>query len=161
MGKFLDLVNEEVIGGNYVENNAIVESLVDDINIADLSKFPKIHFMTVKPMQRSGSQIRGERVMGVLRTGRLDATLLVPDKYDYKWVDKLKDGEILARVENSLTSVRSSTYDYASLVKLNLKTKTVTFATQRASDGEVDQEWAKPVRAKEIILHLPFKKTVD
>jgi|SaaInlStandDraft_1057018.scaffolds.fasta_scaffold61136_3 hypothetical protein len=155
------LVEQEVHGEQYVENIAIVESMEDDINIADLSKFPKVHFLSVDPNRRAGDNVRGERIMGVLRTGRLDATLLVPDKYDYKWVDKLKDGEILARVENSLTQVRNSSYDYASLVKLNLKTKTVTFATQRASDGEVEQEWEKPVRAKEIILHLPFNKTVD
>ena len=162
MGDLLNLVNEEVHGEDFSNNISMLESIEDDLNVGDTSQFPKVTFINAHPNTRSGDVVRGERVMGHIRFGNREATLLVPSRYDYKEVGSLKDGVVLALLENNLTQVVGSTYTNATLVKLNLKTKTITFPSQRVLDGEYDgYEWDKATRVKMIAIHLPFKKTVD
>lgn len=162
MGKLLKLVEEINHGKDFSETISLVESIENDINVGDVIKFPKINFLDVNINRRSGDVIKGDRVMGFIRFANREATLLVPSRYDYKEVGPLKDGVILALLENNLTKPLGSTYLNATIVKINLKTKTITLPSEAALSGEVDHyDWDRAIRAKDIVIHLPFKKTVD
>lgn len=148
------------------------EAMADDIRTMALTainakpdvvsdKYPKTEFKVVPVNKRAGDNIKGEKVLGWVRTGKMQTALLVPSKFDYKeWGKSLKADELLARLETPLTKVVGNSYDNATIVKMNLKTKTMTLPTQDALDGITTFEWDKPVRVKDLIIFLPFKETI-
>jgi hypothetical protein len=163
MGNLLDIVNESVYGSEVSTSMKLVESVQDTLNNRDIHVYPKIQFIEVDTNRRSGDVIRGGGVMGVARSSKVQWTLLVPNKYDYKeFGSKLKKDEILVRLENSLTSTHGSSFLNATIAKLNLSTKTMTLPNESSLSGEDDTfAWDKAFRIQDIVIHLPFSATTN
>lgn len=148
----------------FLKEQVILESIEKDINLADTTKYPKIEFNPVDVSKRAGTNIRGSDILGWMENASASRALLVPNKFDYKYAKEVKltvkSDEILVRFENILTKRVGKSFENAHLGKINLKTKTVTFLDPDTID-DIKPKWDKAVRAKRIIIHLPFRLTSD
>lgn len=159
----LNILNESLYGNDVSNSIKLVESIQDTLNKRDIHVYPKVQFIEVDSNRRSGDVIKGERVMGVARSSKVQWTLLVPNKYDYKeFGSKLKKDELLVRLENNLTTSHGSSFLNATIAKLNLSTKTMTLPTEESLSGDDDTfVWDKAFRIQDIVIHLPFRATTD